>query len=255
MVTNLEGVLQAFGNGTLFGESYGDGPVQVVFLHGWGRSSADFRAIATELAEHGISSVAVDLPGFGASPLPETAGGARLYADIVISVLPTIADGPVLLVGHSLGGRVAAVVAATAPERLSGVLFIGAPLLRRGGGTAAPWRYRVIRFLAKRHLVSATSMERARQRYGSADYRAASGLLRDILVTMVNESYDDELGRITTPAAFLWGANDTAASVAMAREAAALVPGPTTMTVLDDCGHLVPTLRPDAVVAAVREAL
>ena len=62
-------VLRAYGDGTLFGEPYGEGPVRVVFLHGWARRGADFAACATELAGRGVASVTLDLPGFGSSPV------------------------------------------------------------------------------------------------------------------------------------------------------------------------------------------
>ncbi len=85
--SNLKDVLRAYGEGNIFGEAYGDGPVQVVWLHGWARTSADFGAAATLLARDGIASVALDLPGFGASPLPSSAGGSALYARLLEPVL------------------------------------------------------------------------------------------------------------------------------------------------------------------------
>lgn len=248
-------MLQAFGNGTLFGETYGSGPVRVVWLHGWGRSSADFAASAQELANAGIASVALDLPGFGASPLPTVAGGARLYADLLWPTLSTMSDEPLVLVGHSFGGRVATVLAALHPDAWRAVVLTGVPLLRTVTSSKSPLAYRVIRALAKRGLISPTRLEAARQKYGSADYRAAHGLLREILVATVNEEYSTELSLITTPTTFLWGSADTAASADMAERATALVPGPTTWQLLEGVGHLIPTSAPQQLSAAVREAV
>ena len=42
-------------------------------------------------------------------------------------------------------------------------------------------------------------MERARRRHGSADYRAAQGVMRDVLVRLVNERYDDALSALALP--------------------------------------------------------
>ena len=113
-------MLRAYGEGNIFGQAYGDGPVQVVWLHGWGRSSADFEAAAELLAHDAIASVALDLPGFGASPLPEAPGGAALYADLVAPALTQLGSGPVVLVGHSFGGKVATILAATRPDVVKG---------------------------------------------------------------------------------------------------------------------------------------
>jgi len=244
-------VLQAFGNGTLFGERTGDGPVQVLWLHGWGRSHRDFSQAAALLAAHGVASVALDFPGFGASPLPSVAGGARWYAELLRPVLTELSDQPLIVVGHSFGGRVAAVLAATEPPPLRGVVFTGAPLVKREGARRSPWPYRVLRALHRAHLVPATVMESARQRYGSRDYRNASGLLRDILVATVNESYEPELGRIAVPTTMVWGEDDHDVPLSSASRAAALLRVPPTVDVVSNCGHLVPTTQPQALVDAV----
>ena len=109
-------MLRAYGDGTLFGEPYGEGPVRVIWLHGWGRRGEDFAAAANELARRGVASVALDLPGFGASPAPASPSGARGYAEMVAPVLREIGDAPFVLVGHSFGGTVASVIAADHPE-------------------------------------------------------------------------------------------------------------------------------------------
>ena len=80
-------MLQAYGDGTIFGTPYGEGPVRVLWLHGWARQGQDFAVAAGLLAEHGVASVALDLPGFGASPAPSTAVGARGYAELIVPVL------------------------------------------------------------------------------------------------------------------------------------------------------------------------
>ncbi len=246
-------MLKALGDGTLFGESFGEGPVRVIWLHGWARRGQDFTAAARLLAERGIASLAIDLPGFGASLAPAHAGGARYYADLVAPAILGAGDG-LVLVGHSLGGRVAVVLAARQPERYREVILVGAPLLRGAPGKS-PWRYRLVRALARRRLLSPARLEAARQRYGSADYRNASGVVRDVLVTMVSESYEDELARLAVPVHLVWGANDTEVRVDVARRALSLIAAPTRLTVLEGVGHLVPTESPDALARAVLEAL
>jgi pimeloyl-ACP methyl ester carboxylesterase len=241
-------VLKAFAHGSVLGHPSGEGPVAVVWLHGWGRSGADF---ATAAALLGQSSLALDLPGFGGSPLPATAGGARLYAELVTPVLRELGQ-PVILVGHSFGGRIATVIAAEHPDLVRGLVLTGAPLLRRAPAARPPLRYRVVRTLHRWHLLSDAALERRRQQHGSADYRAASGLLRDILVTTVNESYDDELRRVTCPVRLVWGADDHDVPVRVAEDAAKLLAGPSTLTVVANVGHHTPLQAAGALVEAVR---
>ncbi len=77
--------LKAFCDGTVFGDRLGDGVPGILALHGWGRSRADFAA-----ALAGLDAIALDLPGFGASPPPAESGGARAYAASLSPVLSEI---------------------------------------------------------------------------------------------------------------------------------------------------------------------
>jgi pimeloyl-ACP methyl ester carboxylesterase len=247
-------VLRAYAEGRIYGQTYGDGPVQVVWLHGWGRSSADFAASAASLARGGTSSVALDLPGFGASPLPTSAGGAVEYARLLFPVLDEIGASPLVLVGHSFGGRVASVLSAQHPAQVAGLVLCGAPLVRRESTARSPRTYRVVRALHRRGLISEARMEAARQKYGSSDYRAARGVLRDVLVRSVNENIEDELARIGAPVVLVWGDKDLDVPVDVAQRAKVLMScsSDVALEVLSDTGHLVPTERPDALATAVQ---
>jgi pimeloyl-ACP methyl ester carboxylesterase len=249
-------VLRSYGDSRLFGEAYGPSGARVIWLHGWGRSAQDFTLAANALAERGIGSVALDLPGFGASPTPEVAGGARHYAELILPSLREIASEPVVLVGHSFGGRVAVVVANEHPELVHSLVLTGVPqLVRVRPSSRAPLAYRSVRWLAKRHLVSEARLEAARQKYGSADYRQAHGVMRDVLVASVNESYEPELTGLTVPVSFVWGERDREAPYEVATSAAALVTSPTTLRELAGVGHFVPLEAPDALVDAAEKAL
>jgi len=248
-------VLRAYRDGTIFGELYGEGPVRVLWLHGWQRRGADFAGAAQALARAGVGSLALDLPGFGSSPLPTVAGGAREYASALAPVLREVAAEPLILVGHSFGGSIATVLAAEHPELVRAVVLSGAPLLRERSTTGPPWRYRAIRWLRARSLVSEERLEAARQRYGSRDYRHAEGRLRDVLVATVNESYEDEISRLRVPVVMVWGEHDTEAPLGVAERAATQMTCPHSMRVVAGVGHMVPLDAPGELVAAVQGLL
>lgn len=237
-------VLRAYGDGTVFGEPYGVGPVRVIWLHGWGRRAQDFAAAAKELARRDVASVALDLPGFGASPAPSLAGGARHYADLVLPALREMGDGPFVLVGHSFGGTVACVLAATQPNLVRSLVLTGAPVLRSPSSRKSPWPYRALRWLHARKMVSDQRMEAARQHYGSRDYRNATGVMRDVLVISVNESYEDELGRLDVPVTLLWGEEDHEVPLDVATRARAFLTTTHTLLTLHGVGHLLPSEAP-----------
>ena len=234
-------MLQAFAGGRLFGEQYGTGTPWVLALHGWGRTHADFSRTLD-----GIDAVAVDLPGFGATPPPADVWGSPEYATAVAELI----DEPMVVLGHSLGGRVAVHLAAHRPDLVRALVLTGAPLIRADGGTKPALRYRIGRALNRVGIVSDTRMEDLRQRYGSADYKAAQGVMRDIHVRLVNETYDAPLAAIRCPVELVWGDDDTAAPLAVAAQLEALLPD-ARLTVVDGAGHLTPTTAPDA----LREAL
>jgi pimeloyl-ACP methyl ester carboxylesterase len=254
VISNLEDVLRAYREGKIFGEVFGDGPVQVVWLHGWARSSADFAAAGALLADEGISSVALDLPGFGASPLPETPWGAAAYAALVAAAISEMGEGPLVVIGHSFGGKVATVVAASYPHVVKALVLTGAPLLRRGDARRSPRAYRVLRALHRRGVISESRMEAARRKYGSTDYRNAQGMLRDILVVSVNETFEKELAQVVAPVDLVWGANDRDVPTEVARAAQNLLThsAEVVLDVIVDTGHLVPTERPASLVAHAR---
>jgi pimeloyl-ACP methyl ester carboxylesterase len=193
-----------------------------------------------------VSAVAFDLPGSGATPAPAESTGTASYVALVTSYLETLTS-PVTLVGHSFGGRIAVQVAAARPELVKDLILTGVPLLRREGpARKSPVAYRLVRWARARGLVSEARLERARRTYGSADYRNATGVMRDVLVASVNESYADYLTRLQCPVTMVWGSRDEAVPVDVARRAAALITSPVELHVLEGVGHLVPTERPGA---------
>lgn len=116
----------------------GSGP-PLVFLHGWGLAPTVYRRPLARLAAGGVRVLAPALPGFGGShPL---AGGPRSIghlADWVAELLDTVAvTEPVQLVGHSMGGGVAAVLAARRPDLVRSLVLVnavGAPTWCEAGG-------------------------------------------------------------------------------------------------------------------------
>ncbi len=212
----------------LFGEVTGDSP-RVLALHGWGRDRTDFAAVL-----EGIEAIALDLPGFGASPPPAGPWGAHEYAEAIVPVLDRF-DAPPVVVGHSFGGRVGVCLAA-AGHPVAGLVLAGVPLLRRVGTVKPRLGYRLIRWAAGVGVLPEARLEAARRKYGSADYRAAEGVMRDVLVRVVNETYEAELGDLDVPVRLLWGRDDAAAGVWIVDEALDLLATDAGATIVDG-GH------------------
>ena len=238
--------LTSLAGGLLFGERYGSGPIRVVALHGWGRDRRDFRRVL-----EGLDAVAVDLPGFGSTPPPAEPEGAAGYARTVALWLEQL-SGPQVLVGHSFGGRVAVVLAATRPELVAGLVLVGVPLLHRSDRTARrpSVTYRLVRLANRAGLISDERFERQKRRRGSADYRAVTGVMRDTLVRVVNESYEDHLPKVVCPVWLVWGRADSEVPLEVAQRAGALLKD-ADMDVVEDGGHDLPGEAPGRIRAAI----
>lgn len=255
-------VLRSFVDGRLFGVIWGSEPSTVLALHGWRRSHQDFaRSLGPSNPAGPLDVLALDLPGFGATPPPSEAWGSAQYAALVAEALDRRAAGPsgrataLVVVGHSLGGRVAVRLAASRPDLVAGLVLCGAPVAPSRRPPPRPARsYRLVRRLHRLGVLPETVMERARQRHGSADYRAADGVMRQVLVTMVGEDYQADLHRLACPVHLVWGDDDTAASLADAEALAALVPG-AELTVCPGAGHLVPQTAPGPLRSATEQLL
>jgi len=244
-------VLKSFAGGRLFGGSWGDGPPTVLALHGWQRTHQDFSEVFGDPGFTARSAaVAVDLPGFGATPAPTEAWGTPEYAEALVPLLEELGR-PLVVLGHSFGGRVAVRLAALAPDRIDRLVLTGVPLLDRQGRRRRPAAaFRLGRRLHRMGLVGDARMDELRDRYGSPDYRAASGVVRQIFVKVLAERYDEDLRALRCPVELVWGAEDTEVPVEVAERSMPLL-ARATLEVLPGVGHLTPTEAPAALRAAV----
>jgi pimeloyl-ACP methyl ester carboxylesterase len=125
----------------LAARSWGD-PLQprLLALHGWLDNAASFDRLAPLLCEH-FHIVAIDLPGHGRSD-HRPPGAWYHYVDYpgeVLAAAAALGWERFGLLGHSLGGTVASVLAALVPERIERLLLIEAlgPLTGEAGQTLA----------------------------------------------------------------------------------------------------------------------
>ena len=113
--------------------------VLFVLLHGFGASTASWKAVSEPLSELG-EVIAYDRPAFGLTDRPTNWTGANPYSsDGALAQLDTLlqqyaSQGKrVYLVGHSAGAMVAAQFALDNPERVDGLILV-APAILTGGG-------------------------------------------------------------------------------------------------------------------------
>jgi pimeloyl-ACP methyl ester carboxylesterase len=118
-----------------------EGRPKCVLLHGNPGSLMDWRQL-WPLVSSFADVAAIDLPGFGSSPRPDSSPeclNLERMADHAVAVADALAwNEPVYFLGHSHGGGVAQVAAARRPDRVAGLVLMGTL------GTPAHRSYRLL---------------------------------------------------------------------------------------------------------------
>ena len=206
------------------GDSPSDAPL-LIWAHGWGHTHANMLPLA-EAMRHMAPSVLLDLPGFGASPLPPDPWGTADYADAVAEWLAGLPPGRRIWIAHSFGCRVGLQLAARHPALLDGVVLIAAAglppvrsLPQRLRVALRRWAFRLARALTR----EGPARERLRARFGSADYRQA-GALRPILVKAVTEDLSTPARAVCAPSLLIYGDRDRETPPELGKRFHALMP-------------------------------
>jgi pimeloyl-ACP methyl ester carboxylesterase len=229
------------GGSTLIAEVFGtSGPVHLVFMHGWGGSRESLRGIAT-LFEPTHRIHLLDLPGFGDAPPPPADWDTVKYTDLVQRYLHDRVKGPVVLVGHSFGGRIGVRLAARRLPEIRALVLMGVPGLPTPGWSRSRLRRAGIRGLrrvlrALQPVTGSGPIDWHTRRFGSKDYLAA-GPLRTVLVRVVNEDLTASAAAIDCPVLLLWGSEDRETPPGLARQYRELIGARATIELLPHKDH------------------
>ena len=98
----------------------------VVLLHGFGASMYSWRHTLPALTAAGYRVIAFDNRGFGFSAKPAHGYRTAEYATLTTALLDSLHIASAVLVGHSMGGAIAAEVALAHPDRVRGLVLIDA---------------------------------------------------------------------------------------------------------------------------------
>lgn len=211
-----------------------------MFLHGWGGSRESLRGIAT-LFQHTDCVHLLDLPGFGEAPLPPDTWGTIEYADLVQQYILERLHGPIVLVGHSFGGRVSVRLASRRLAQVQGLVLLGVPGLPQPAMSRTRlrrWGIRTLRkvLIALKPLIGERGVRWHTERFGSKDYQAA-GALRPVLIRTVNEDLTESARSIACPTLLLWGTDDTETPPWLGRRYAELLGSRATLILLPHKDH------------------
>lgn len=190
---------------------YGEGK-DVLLLHGWGQNIQMMRPIGDNLCSNHRITI-IDFPGFGESDEPSTPWTIDDYSLLIENLVKALNIRKPIVMGHSFGGRVAIHFSANNPiEKL--VLF-GSPCIREN--KKLPLSTRILKKI--KTLPGMDKLGEEMKKYiGSRDYKAASPIMRQTLVNVINEDLSSYARKIEEPTLLIWGEADTEAPVDDARE-------------------------------------
>ncbi len=240
----------------------------IVFLHGLAGCWQNWlQNIVPLAADHRV--IAIDLPGFGESPMPVRPISVSGYARTVVDVLDALGVEQATIVGNSMGGFVGCEMAIRFPRRIERlVLVAGAGLSLRhmrherrrgvrartenllffGLGRLARHTDLVVRSRRLRRALLLLVVAHPEALPGPLIAEQAHGAGKpgfdDALDAMTAYPIRDRLGEIACPTLIVWGEEDRLVPVRDAAEFEWLI-GDARRIVHPDTGHMVMLERPE----------
>ena len=189
---------------------YGEGK-DILLLHGWGQNIEMMKFIGDAFCARFRITI-LDFPGFGESEEPPVPWTIADYTLLIEDLVKELDIKRSIVMGHSFGGRVAIRYASNHPiEKL--VLF-GSPCVRIQ--KELPLSVKILKKLKTLPGLDAFG-EKMKKYIGSRDYKAASPIMRQTLVQVVNEDLSEYAKQIEEPTLLIWGDHDEEAPLEEAK--------------------------------------
>ena len=253
--------------GQIFWREVGRGPI-LVFLHGSWSDSSQWLPIIEQLSQN-YHCFALDLLGFGESERPKLHYSIQLEVECLLQYLEALHLPQVYLIGHSLGGWIAASYALKQLEQVnvSGLVLIEPqgvqPEGQRWGGGWSRWligrppiSYTLLRAiyplarLINRHKSIEQALKRRQQILGSPT--ACQLLFRRRRSEIQAELLQDQLAWLKVPLLVLQGAKDSPEAIACAQTYAQTSPN-AQLRMIDFGGNNLPEAFPSLVTQHIHE--
>jgi pimeloyl-ACP methyl ester carboxylesterase len=268
----LEARVAAAGSRRVRYVRHGAGPA-VVLVHGFGSSLYTWKDVIPALAaRHDV--IALDLPGFGESERPPDLAFADLPR-AVVGLMNVLGIERAALVGNSMGGAAAALVAATEAGRVSHLVLIDAagfnlaPRARPGMvRLASSWAAPVLQLLPGKRLFveaalrqvfhddSLVTRERVAEYLAPAQRAGSFVALRSLGRSLgaSTAEFEDALAAVRAPTLVVWGDDDRWIPSPDADRFVAAIPG-ARKVLIPACGHVPQEEKPAEVAQLIAEFL
>jgi len=241
----------------------------LVFVHGLSGSWPNWlEQLAVFAAEHRV--IALDLPGFGHSPMPRETISMAGYARMLDRLLDQLGIDAAAVVGNSMGGFIGAELAISFPRRVERLVLVSAAGISthqpRGSARGIPALRRLERVLMASGAWAASKSDTVARRErlrdlalavvvrhpGRLDPALAAEQVRGAgkpgfmqgLEAVIDYHVRDRLGEIACPTLIVWGECDRLISVRDADVFAELIPD-SRRVIFKDTGHMAMLEHPE----------
>ena len=229
------------GDGRLRYQSTGTGDEALLFLHGFNSQLSIWDDVWPQLAGCG-RRVRLDIAGYGGSHWPSASYSLPVQAERVIGFMDALGLARVTLVGVSMGGSLAAWIAAHHPDRVTGLLLLapsGYPSALRYRG---PFGTLLRPGLPNRWATWIANTELYRRLYPD------SSALQALTVTAsYGEPWARTLAAIRAHTWLLWSRGDATVPFSYAAAVASAIPASTLVPLSEQVGHDIPGHRPELI--------
>jgi pimeloyl-ACP methyl ester carboxylesterase len=226
----------------------------VVFVHGIGTSSSSWMRVLKHLSTP-RRIIVPDLPGYGYSSSHAARGYSTLeeHVDALKLLIDSETEGPVVLIGQSLGGWISARTAARSPHRVDRLILIDAAGINYPGVESLRDLFTVNSAQDTRRLLSSLWYRYPwyfRPFAGSIHRELVSRKMNEFVASVKRDDFlDEELELLTMPVTVIWGKQDKATLPISMDILKKKVPHAEVHTI-DRCGH-VPQLEHPAALAEI----
>lgn len=215
----------------------------VLLLHGWGADIKLFSQIIACLSPY-FKVYAPDLPGFGESGEPKEPWGVDEYADFVEAFCEKMGMKSCLIIAHSFGGRITIKLMSREDRafEIEKIVLTGSAGIKPKKTLKSKIKtrcYKIGKGVLSTKLcqkLMPDALENLRRKNGSADYNAASPLMRQCLVKVVNEDLTPLISNIGVPTLLIWGEKDDSTPLSDGQLMEKLIPD-AGLVVLENSGH------------------
>ena len=252
-----------------------EGEPPLVFVHGLSGSWQNWLENIPHFARS-RRVVALDLPGFGASPVPGWEPTIEAYGELLSDFCDGLGIGRCELVGNSMGGFIAAEIAISDPDRVESLVLVSAAGISharmarapattaaRFAAAAAPYAFKyqeqaltrpVLRHYALRGVFYKPTALRPEIVWENLHAGInAPGMLAAV-EGLVGYDFTDRLPEIEVPTLIVWGRQDRVVPPADGEEFERLIPN-SRRVVFDRCGHVPQIEKPARFNALLEEFL